>query len=94
MKDERTGNQPVRLPYWTAEVSHAQVLADGTNIYLDGAGRIAQENTAGMQYFLGDAQRSVRQLADRTGELRLGNSYEPYGEMLSPRVTWRAATEN
>ncbi len=51
--------------------------------YLYGLGRISQETKSQREYFLGDALGSVRQLADRTGELRLGNSYEPYGEMLS-----------
>ncbi len=36
-----------------------------------------------LEYFRGDALGSVRQLLDRTGELRLGESYEPYGEVLS-----------
>jgi RHS repeat-associated protein len=36
-----------------------------------------------MQYFLGDALGSVRQLTDTDGELILAKDYEPYGEMLS-----------
>jgi hypothetical protein len=48
-----------------------QVLADGTNTYLYGAGRIAQNSTAnGKQYFLGDALGSVRQLVSAGGAVQ------------------------
>jgi RHS repeat-associated protein len=50
---------------------------------LYGNGRISQETPSQREYYLGDALGSVRQLFDRTGELRLGESYEPYGEVLS-----------
>jgi len=69
-----------------------QVLAGGTYTYLYGQGRIAQQSGAtslGLQYFLGDAGRtvrasgSVRQLAGSTGSVALAKSYEPYGETLS-----------
>ncbi|MCL4561763.1 MAG: hypothetical protein M1281_14290, partial [Chloroflexi bacterium] len=59
-----------------------QVLADGTDTYLYGNGRIAQASTEDTQYFLGDALGSVRQLADSTGEVVLGKSYDPFGEEL------------
>jgi RHS repeat-associated protein len=58
-----------------------QVLADGTQIYLYGAGRIAQQDT-GMTYFLGDALGSVRQLVDESGNITLARGYEPFGEVL------------
>jgi RHS repeat-associated protein len=60
-----------------------QVLADGTNIYLYGNGRIAQYTGASAQYFLADALGSVRQLADGTGAVDLAQSYEPYGSVLT-----------
>ncbi|MEK7784037.1 MAG: hypothetical protein AAB658_01270 [Chloroflexota bacterium] len=63
-----------------------QVLADGTNTYLRGAGngRIAQNSTAnGKQYFLGDALGSVRQLVSANGAVTLTRSYEPYGSVLT-----------
>jgi RHS repeat-associated protein len=59
-----------------------QVLADGTDAYLYGDGRIAQYSEAGPEYFLGDALGSVRQLVDANGELLLAQSYEPYGAVL------------
>ena len=61
----------------------SQVLSDGTFTYLYGMGRIAQQSTADMQYFLGDALGSVRQLTDSNGELILAKDYEPYGDMLN-----------
>ncbi len=60
-----------------------QVLADGEHTYLYGAGRIAQHRAAGVDYFLGDALGSVRQLADGNGEVALAKSYQPFGETLS-----------
>jgi RHS repeat-associated protein len=59
-----------------------QVLADGTNTYLYGAGRIVQYDASGAEYFLGDALGSVRQLADSTGEVGMSKIYEPFGEVL------------
>jgi RHS repeat-associated protein len=59
-----------------------QVLADGTNTYLYGNGRIAQVGAA-TEYFLGDALGSVRQMADGTGAVTLSRSYEPYGTEAS-----------
>ena len=59
-----------------------QVLADGTNTYLYGQGRIAQEGAA-VEYFLGDALSSVRQLTDSGGVVNLAQSYQPYGEVLN-----------
>ena len=61
----------------------SQVLTDGTNTYLYGVGRIAQESTNGVQYFLGDALGSVRQLVDTNGSVILAKDYEPYGEVLN-----------
>jgi RHS repeat-associated protein len=59
-----------------------QVLADGTNTYLYGLGRIGEQQPAGWQYHLGDALGSVRQLVDASGEIQLSERYEPYGEVL------------
>ena len=60
-----------------------QVLADGTNTYLYGNGRIVQYVGTTPSYFLGDALGSVRQMTSITGGVTLAKSYEPYGEVLS-----------
>jgi RHS repeat-associated protein len=60
-----------------------QVLQDGTNTYLYGADRIAQYNTNGPEYYLGDALGSVRQMVDANGDVTLGRMYKPYGGVLS-----------
>jgi len=60
-----------------------QVLADGTNTYLYGNSRIAQQSATNTDYFLGDALGSVRQLVNTTGALTLTKSYEPFGNTLS-----------
>ncbi len=59
-----------------------QALADGTNVYLYGNGRIAQYQGAQAGYFLGDALGSVRQSVDGNGNVTLVKRYEPYGELL------------
>jgi RHS repeat-associated protein len=59
-----------------------QVLADGTNTYLYGYGRLAQYQTA-MQYFGADGLGSVRQLYDATGQVLANNRYDPYGSVMS-----------
>ena len=59
-----------------------QVLADATHTYLYGQERIAQENVV-IEYFLGDALGSVRQLVDGAAEVTLTQSYKPYGSVLS-----------
>jgi len=64
-----------------------QVLEDGTNAYLYGAERIAQQGASGKEYFLGDALGSVRQLVDAEGLVTLAKEYEPYGEVLSSAGT-------
>ncbi len=58
------------------------MVADGTNVYLYGNGRIAQYRAGGVDYFLGDALGSVRQLADANGNVVLAKDYQPYGEEL------------
>ena len=60
-----------------------QVLDDGTNTYLYGVDRIAQVGGENTDYFLGDALGSVRQLADENGEITLGQSYDPYGNVIA-----------
>jgi YD repeat-containing protein len=60
-----------------------QVLDDGTDTYLYGVDRIAQADAANTDDFLGDALGSVRQLADNNGEFTLGQSYDPYGNVIS-----------
>jgi len=61
-----------------------QVLSDGTNTYLYGAGRIGEQQPEGWQYHLGDALASVRQLADPTGAPRATQGYAPFGEVQDP----------
>ena len=63
-----------------------QVLADGTNTHLYGTGRIAQYDPE-VQYFLGDALGSVRQMVNAAGQVNLAKGYEPYGSTLKRR--WR-----
>jgi RHS repeat-associated protein len=63
--------------------SLTQVLSDGTNHYLYGMGRIAQQAPNGLQYFLPDALGSVRQLTDAAGAPILAQSFDPYGGLLS-----------
>ena len=60
-----------------------QVLTDGTNTYLYGAGRIGEKQAAGFVYHLPDALGSVRQLADASGTVTLAKSYEPFGSTLN-----------
>ncbi|MFH2102925.1 MAG: hypothetical protein ABIJ39_06170, partial [Chloroflexota bacterium] len=59
-----------------------QILYDGTNTYLYGNGRIAQDGPAGTEYFLGDALGSVRQMTDVNGAVTYTAAYSPYGETL------------
>jgi hypothetical protein len=63
-----------------------QVLADGTNTYLYGNGRIAQYQAA-MQYFAADGLGSVRQLYDASGQVLANNRYDPYGNVLAQSGT-------
>ena len=60
-----------------------QVLDDATNSYLYGTGRIGEEQPGGWQYHLGDALSSVRQLIDPLGDVKLAESYEPFGAVLA-----------
>jgi RHS repeat-associated protein len=60
-----------------------QVLADETNTYLYGRGRVGEEQPGGFVLHLGDALGSVRQVVDGTGEVILAKDYKPYGEVLS-----------
>lgn len=66
------------------------VLADGTNSYLYGAAvgsvqgaGIGEKQAGDWRYHLGDALASVRQLVDPTGDVKLAQSYEPFGSILS-----------
>jgi hypothetical protein len=63
----------------------SQVLDDGTNTYLYGIDRIAQSSISNsqstIQFFLGDALGSVRQLADSTGAVTLAKNYDPFGNV-------------
>jgi len=54
-----------------------QALSDGTNNYIYGVGRIAQVNTSGTEYFLGDALGSVRQLTNASGAISYAHAYDP-----------------
>jgi RHS repeat-associated protein len=68
-----------------------QVLSDGTNTYLYGNGRIAQQNGPELSYFLGDALGSVRQLTDADGTVTLANFYDPYGALTASVGTGQTA---
>jgi hypothetical protein len=60
----------------------------GTNEQgLYGVNRIAQVNGPDIEYFLGDALGTVRQLADMTGTVTLARNYDPYGQVLSSTGT-------
>ena len=63
--------------------SISQVLRDGSNTYLYGLGRIAQQNVVGRQYYQPDALGSVRQLVNAAGTVIQPRSYEPFGKQLS-----------
>jgi RHS repeat-associated protein len=60
-----------------------QVLADGTNTYLYGAGRIGEQQPGGFATHLPDALGSVRQLEDASASVTLARNYEPFGSVLS-----------
>ncbi|MCG2785192.1 MAG: hypothetical protein L6461_08820 [Anaerolineae bacterium] len=71
-----------------------QALSDGESDYLYAYGRIAQYPSGTMspitqspnhqmEYFLGDALGSVRQLTDSTGALTLAKAYDPYGNVAT-----------
>ncbi len=64
-----------------------QVLADGQRTYLYGNGRVAQYGAGSVDYFLGDALGSVRQLVDGSGNVTLVKRYEPYGEEIAHEGT-------
>jgi RHS repeat-associated protein len=59
-----------------------QVLSDGTTSYTYGLGRISQQGESTPEYFLGDALGSVRQLVNNAGDVTLGKSYDPYGNVI------------
>ncbi len=59
-----------------------QVLDDGTDQYIYGDDRIAQINTS-IEYFLGDALGSVRQLTKASGAVTLAQRYDPYVANMS-----------
>jgi RHS repeat-associated protein len=65
------------------EARLTQVLADGANAYLYGAGRIGEEQPGGWQYHLGDALGSVRQLLNAGSAVKVARSYEPFGSPLA-----------
>ena len=64
-----------------------QVLEDGTNTYLYGLGLLVQTDGADMEFFLGDALGSVRQLTDASGAVTLTQSYDPYGNVIQSEGT-------
>jgi len=57
-----------------------QVLDDGTNNYLYGLGRIAEQQGGANEFYLGDALGSARQVVDDGGSVALARVYSPYGE--------------
>jgi RHS repeat-associated protein len=71
--------------HYTLDINNSlsQVLSDGTDRYLYGMGRIAQQTPNGLLYFLPDALGTVRQLADPSGGIIFAQSFDPYGNLLS-----------
>lgn len=67
--------------------SLSQVLQTNTQTYLYGDARLAQSGASGMEYFLPDAQGSVRQIVAANGTLLLNQSYTPYGKVLNGQST-------
>jgi RHS repeat-associated protein len=61
-------------------VGLTHVLSDGTDTYLYGLSRIGEEDVA-WDYYLSDAQGSVRQLTDGSGVVSLAQTFEPYGKV-------------
>jgi RHS repeat-associated protein len=64
-----------------------QVLSDGSDTYLYGNERLAQQGSGGKEYFLTDALGSVRQLVDEYKAITLTRSYQPFGEVLTSTGT-------
>lgn len=69
------------VTYYTLDLNTGltQVLHDGTHSYTYGLGRISQQQDATLEYFLGDALGSVRQMTDQAGAITFAASYDPYG---------------
>ncbi len=62
------------------------MLADETNNYLYGVGRLAQYDTA-MQYFGADGLGSVRQIYNNAAVVRRNTLYDPFGNVLTTNGT-------
>jgi hypothetical protein len=77
----QTVNSETTIYTFDLNAGLTQGLSDGTNTYLYGNGRIAQENTA-TDYYLGDVRGSVRQMTDGSEAVTYAASYTPYGEVL------------
>lgn len=58
-----------------------QVIADGETAYLYGVGRIGQASNAEIEYFLGDALASVRQVYTDSA-LQYAQSFQPFGQRM------------
>jgi YD repeat-containing protein len=63
-------------------MSLTQALIAGDMTYLYGNSSIAEEDTV-VEYYLGDALGSVRQLADEAGAVTYAAACDPYGDVLS-----------
>jgi hypothetical protein len=66
--------------HYTLDLNAAltQVLADGTNTYVYGLGRVAERQGTANEYYLGDALDS--------GTVRLARNYEPFGRTAQTTV--------
>ncbi len=64
-----------------------QVLTDGTQTYLYGLSRLGQKDATTMEFFLGDALGSVRQMTDSIGAITLEKRYTPFGEVIASTGT-------
>ena len=70
--DPSSGSGQVVTTNYTLDLNTGltQVLADGTNAYLYGLGRIGEQQPEGWAYHQGDALGSVRQLTDTAAAWR------------------------
>ncbi len=59
-----------------------QVLTDGTHTYYYGLSRLGQKDANTMEFFLGDALGSVKQMVDYSGDITLSKSYTPFGNVI------------
>jgi YD repeat-containing protein len=81
----------VETQFVVDQIGLPQVLVEyassGTTFYIYGVARLAQVKGDDVEWFLGDALGSVRQLVDGNGEVILARDYSPYGQLLDESGT-------